>query len=73
MEPPQTLSHLLFAFKSTCYHEDIQTHVGAHPEGQVIWYPWSKGGGGGGGGGLYSTTDPANFGGPLKRFPLSCS
>lgn len=42
MEPPQTLSHLSFAFKSTCYHEDIQTHGGAHPEGQVIWYPWSK-------------------------------
>ena len=41
MEPPQTLSHLLFAFKSTCYHQDFQTHVRAHPEGQVIWYPWS--------------------------------
>lgn len=42
MEPSQTLSHLSFAFKSTCYHKDIQTLAGAHPGGQVIWYPWSK-------------------------------
>lgn len=47
MEPPQPLSHLSFAFKSTCYREDIQTQAGAHPEGQVMRYPWSKRWGGG--------------------------
>lgn len=43
----QTSSHLSYAFTSTCYHEDIQTYTAAHPEGQVIWYPWSKRWGGG--------------------------
>lgn len=39
---PRLSSHLLYTFKSTCYHEDVQSRAAVHPEGQVIWYPWSK-------------------------------
>lgn len=71
MEPPQTLSHLSFAFKSTCYHEDIQTQAGAHPEGQVMRYPWNKWWGCGLG--FIQQQTQQILAVPWSVFPLSCS